>query len=99
MVKKFEKKSFSIGTYGKLFHEGLEEAKHILMKNQYPLDFIENIFNVTLMKILSSNKNDDCDNDYNNNSYDQSISDSEISMDYDTLMCRQILDKEKYFFF
>ena len=79
-----------------LFHEGLEEAKIILMKNQYPLDFIENIFNVTLMKILSSNKNDDCDNDSDNDSNDQSISDSEISMDYDTLMCRQILDKDKY---
>ena len=82
-----------------LFHEGLEEAKNILMKNQYPLDFIEKIFNVTLMKILSSNKNDDCDNDSDNDSNDQSISDSEISMDYDTLMCRQILDKDKYKFF
>ena len=57
------------------------------------------IFNVTLMKILSSNKNDDCDNDSDNDSNDQSISDSEISMDYDTLMCRQILDKDKYNFF
>ena len=28
-----------------LFHQGLEEAKQILVNNQYPLDFIENIFN------------------------------------------------------
>ena len=41
-------------------------------------------FNVTLMKILSSNNNTDCDNDSN----DQSISESEMSMYYDT----QILD-------
>ena len=78
-----------------LFHEGLEEAKCILIKNQYPLDFIEKIFNDTLMKILSSNKDNDCENESN----DQSISDSEISMDYDTLMCKQILDKDKFKFF
>ena len=78
-----------------LFHEGLEEAKSILVKKQYPLDFIEKIFNDTLMKILSSNK----DNEFENESDDQSINDSEISMDYDTLMCKQIVDKDKLKFF
>ena len=77
-----------------LFHEGLEEAKDILLKNQYPLIFIEQIFNTTLNKILSVDKNSE-----NMDESEESINESLLSMDYETLMCVQILDKDKFKFF
>ena len=77
-----------------LFHEGMEEAKAILLKNQYPLVFIEQIFNTTLSKILSTEKKDESVDES-----EESMNESLLSMDYDTLMCRQILEKDKFKFF
>ena len=43
-------------------HKSLEEAKIILVKNQYPPDLIDNVFHDTLHRIL---KPDECDNETN----------------------------------
>jgi len=43
-------------------HKSLEEAKLILVKNQYPPDLIDNVFHDTLHRIL---KPDECDNETN----------------------------------
>lgn len=57
------------------FHKELEEARHILLDNQYPLEFIENLFNLTFTKILTVHKNNE--NEVNNTT-------TESSVDYDT---------------
>ena len=79
-----------------LFHQGLEEAKQILVNNQYPLDFIENIFNLTLNKILTVQQNNENENDAES---EESNTINESSLDHDTYMCMQILEKDKFNFF
>ena len=81
-----------------LFHQGLEEAKVILVNNQYPLDFIENIFNLTLNKILTVQQNNENKNE--NDAESEEINTiNESSLDHDTYMCMQILEKDKFKFF
>ena len=68
-------------------HSGLESAKDILVKNQYPLPFIENIFHKTLHKILDD-------------SNDSTM--SEISFDdvLDSNACfHNISEKDQFLFF
>ena len=68
-------------------HSGLEAAKEILIKNQYPVHFIEDIFHKTLHKII------DVSSDFTS---------SEISSDqsFDDNAClHTISDKDKFLFF
>ena len=36
-----------------LFHKAMEEAQTILLNNQYPLSFVENLINITFNKIIT----------------------------------------------
>ena len=40
------------------FHDSITEAKEILQNNQYPLNFIESIINLTLKSIIYSSKDE-----------------------------------------
>ena len=68
------------------FHSGLEEAKVILLNNQYPLEFIEEIFNITLNKILCVDQSSTNDSGHES---DEDLTDDELVLDYDTLMCKK----------
>ena len=69
------------------------EAKEILVNNQYPLEFIENIFNLTLNKILTVGLKQNNENE-NDTKSDESNTSIEPSLDYNTCMCMQILEKK-----
>ena len=80
----------------KSFHESLSEAKVILIKNQYPPSFIENIIYNTLNKIFKSDNVDvSTDNDETLNS---SIDDSSNnSFELDPNACINVFaDKDKF---
>ena len=68
-------------------HLGLEKAKQILINNQYPEQFIDDLFKKTLNKLIDSN-------------IDSSDIDSILDVTLDTNSClHNIPDKEKYLFF
>ena len=68
-------------------HLGLEKAKKILVNNQYPEQFIDDLFKKTLNKLIDSK-------------IDSSDIDSILYVTLDTNSClHNIPDKEKYLFF
>ena len=80
----------------KFIHLGLENAKEILINNQYPKTFIENIFKKTLDKIVDNNQNtsisEDNDNEDNESEENNSILDPNSCL-------HNISEKDKYRFF
>ena len=67
-------------------HEGLNDAREILNKNQYPDSFVEDLIKSTLYKLLGENDEPDVDN----------ISD--LSLDANACLY-QIPEKDKFKFF
>ena len=74
------------------FHDGLNEARDILSRNQYPPSFVESIIKTTLYKVLGANENDDENKDEN----DESIMD--VTLDPNACVV-QVDNKDKFKFF
>ena len=68
-------------------HKGLEEAKDILVKNQYPMKLIDSVFHETLEKIITQNENPEVDHDKNVTNLDENAS------------LLNVQDKDKFNFF
>ena len=74
------------------FHEGLEEARTILENNQYPPSFVDDIFNVTLTKLIDVNDE--------SNVIDSDSESSELDCSLESNACiQQIANHEKLKFF
>ena len=80
----------------KFIHSGLENAKEILLNNQYPINFIEDIFKKTLNKIIESNQNISISEDNESEVSESEENNSEL----DPNGClHNISEKDKYRFF
>ena len=84
-----------------LFHQAIEEAKDILLKNQYPPSFIDDTINNTLTKILSNvDDNSKHVNDSENESVDDSVEDDGQEVSLDSNACIQnFREQDKFKFF
>ena len=62
------------------FQDALEEARNILISNQYPPSFVEEIINVTLTKLISVSE------EVNYSENETNKSDFDISVDSNTCL-------------
>ena len=69
-----------------LIHQGLEKAKDILVKNQYPMKLIDSVFHETLEKIITQTENQNVD--------DKNV----IHLDKNACLLN-VQDKDKFNFF
>ena len=92
VVISFVRRIYTSSSSWQFFDEGLSEAKDLLINNQYPISFIEEIINVTLRKLL------DADSEENNDIDDTQCDDNNLS--FDSNACIQNLpNREKFNFF
>ena len=80
------------------FHDSVVEAKEILQNNQYPLNFIESIINLTLKSIIYSSKDEIDSSDDSENSENSESIDNNISLDSNACY-NHFEEKDKFKFF
>ena len=86
-----------------LFHKAMEEAKTILVNNQYPLSFVENLINITLNKIITrddieKNEVNESSDEVNESIDDVNENNSDLSIDPNGFS-GEMLEKDKFRFY
>ena len=92
VVISFVRRIYTSSSSWQFFHEALDEAKEILTNNQYPISFVEEIINVTLGKLVGTDKDENVDNN------DTMSEENNISIDSNAYILN-VPNHEKFNFF